>query len=269
MRRLGLFLIVASTMFGASTAAASARAALPEFKTCVKVGAGKGKYASSSCNKTGGAGSWERSAAAGVPLTAKLGATNLYFYSPSNPAEPWAGGVVEDQVTCKKGKAAGHFTGPKTLEITLNWSACAERSNEACASAGGSAGSIKSMPLAGTLEYLNSATPTVGVMLEPKSGVAVTEFKCFFPGGGVSEWKIFGAVIGQLEGIVNKASKRSSLAFRANPTTGAQEWTGFNGTAGSFYLRDEVSSPVCHPCTSPVGFGMPAKVKSGDIMAEA
>jgi hypothetical protein len=251
--------------------ASTALGALPEFKTCGKVGAGKGKYASKTCSTAGGSNSWERRAwnAGSTALSIKkTGGMNLYFYSASNPAEPWAGGTVEDRVGCSKGTATGQLTGTNMLELTLHWQGCSEFSKEACASTGAPGGSINSLPLVGTLGYLNSATPTVGILLEPKSGSLVTEFKCFFPGGGLSEWKISSAVIGQVEGIVNKAGKKWTLAFRANAATGAQEWTGFNGTAGTSYLTNEVSSPVCHPCHSPAGFAMSAGVKGPSILVE-
>jgi hypothetical protein len=267
--RFGFSLVLACAIGAAG--ASTALGALPEFKTCGKVGAHKGKYASKTCSTGGGSNSWERRAwnlGSTALSVKKTGEMNLYFYSASKPAEPWAGGTVEDKVGCTKGAAAGQLTGANTLELTFHWQGCAERSKEACASTGAAGGSINSMPLVGTLGYLNSATPTAGVVLEPKSGTALAEFKCFFPGGGLSEWSISGAVIGQVEGIVNKASKKWKLAFRANTGTGAQEWTGFNGSAGSSYLINEVSSPVCHPCHSPAGFAMTAGVKSASILVE-
>jgi hypothetical protein len=255
--------------------ASAASALLPAFRTCVKAAGGSGNYGTKSCGTAGGSKAWGRGPwnTGGTSLNVKVGETNLYVYSPANPSEEWAGGVVNDKVTCRHARAAGQLTASNMLELTIQWKDCLETKSAGrtpvCVEIGG--GYITSTPLVGTLGYLGSSMPPVGVVLEPKSGSVVTEFECFVGGTRWDEFRVTGAVIGEVEGITNSASKKFTLALRASSASGAQEWTGFNGSLGASYLKAQgfgFSGPAC-PTPCPAGLSMTASMKkSPNLLVE-
>jgi hypothetical protein len=227
MERISVGALCVAAAFAATLVlAATASAALPELRACVK--SEGGKFTDDDCldeavppNK----GKFENEPIAKLAnkkFTGKSRGTFLYI---SNGM----GGLAETQ-GCKKSTTDGTVKGPQELEmVTVTFSGCTTGGLR-CNSKGQAPGVIQTLPLMGQIRYLEKAVmpPKVGVLLSPEAGGGqpVAEWTC----GGLFNFKETGSVTAEIV-PVNSFTKELTLAFRANATTGQQEWRKFEGEA--------------------------------------
>ncbi len=240
MRPLKVLFVCALAALGiAAIASAAASAAQPEFRECNKVkktGAfsdrgcsmtepkHKGKYelgeVTHECVKvakvnkhfTGhftdkkctvesatSEGKYERQKGVGGGKQFKEGAQSVALY------------LESEFIDCKSGaKARGLVTGPKTVgEVTMSLKGCAYGGEEACGNT--SLEEIETVPLSGTLGYIDAATHEVGLDLAPEGGGAVfMEFTCHVAGG--VPVTVRGSVVMTLTGDLNTLSQTFDLS---------------------------------------------------------
>jgi hypothetical protein len=209
MRRIttvGLLCVVA--VFAASALAASAAsAALPEYKTCIKM-KGAGKFNDKNCSLVngGGTGNYELGEWNQGKSTEFKGKGKNPVNATVNPFTH----TVESEVTCKTEKVAGKLTGPKTAEIQSTWKKCHVVSpNVACNTNGHPPGEIVGEKLATTLVYLDAAKTKVGIRIKA-TGSKLAEYEC---AGGVVKITATGEVIGEDQGNVNTFSKTNTTVL--------------------------------------------------------
>ncbi len=169
------FRIAATNALGTSYGAdQTLTTAAPEFGRCVQVGAGTGKYASSTCTSMGGKDryEWDPGVVKGS-FTTKITSGSVAI----------ASALKGSKLTCTVETSAGEYTGLKTVgDVVLTLTGC-ERGGERCSSAGAAAGEIVTQPLEGALgvEKLGAsrASDKIGLDLFPSPGTgAFMEFSC-------------------------------------------------------------------------------------------
>ncbi len=233
IRIVGLCLVAVFAL--SAVAATGASAETLEFKTCVKAKPKEsGKFNDKACSVASKGGKKEGDYELGAwnagkttKFTGKNGVSTLDSYIPSSEAEPWAGGTVVGEVTCKNSKSAGIGTGPKTEEVTVTFAACSTEGKK-CTSdqKGEKIGDITTNPLTATLVWgAESANPEV--LIESKAGkeAASAEFNC----EGLKVATVRSPVLGVPSGNINKISKESKQAFKVTET-GGQEQVFYSAT---------------------------------------
>ncbi len=251
MRRVRIVGFCVMVVFALGALVASgAWAAAPEFKVCGKAAkVGKtytGKYNNKTCSEVNAKGEgkyelegWE--AAKKKALKGTGGAGTLDAFVPSNEAEPWAGGSVLGEVTCKSAKVTGEVTGAKTATSIVEFKTCTSEGKK-CNSAGAKTGVIKTEKLYITLGYIESGK-AVGALVE--GGAGGKDLSAKFNCEGL-EFEASGSVIGVNSGNVNSVSKSFSLKFAVN-AKGAQEVTTGefpNGTTGAEHYLNTYIQPT-------------------------
>jgi hypothetical protein len=218
IRAMGLCL-VAMFAFGALVAA-SASAALPEYRTCIKaVKVGKkytGKYNNATCSELNAKGegkyelgSWNQ--AKKLTFKGKYGESSFDSYIPENEAEPWAGGSVVGAIVCKSGTTSGEITGPSTSIATDVYKDCTSEGKK-CWSPGQKAGTIESEPITTTLVYGPSGE-VVALLLKKHKGIEETVEIIDCEGLEIAKG---GTVLAAVSGDVNTFSKSSQETFSVN-----------------------------------------------------
>jgi len=220
-------------------AVSAARAAGPEYFTCVKMRNGNWS-ANCEVQETPGQGSAERESAVGVTYSSKSGTAVL-----STPA-------IGGKVTCKKSTGAGTITGPQTDEDTVTFSGCSSE-GKPCESAGERSGEIKTNTLETTL-------------VEREPGTAYVQFAAAGgPEGFQAEYECSGVLL-RTKGftdalITNSGNKKTELAFAGeeNLLTEVNVGDGFIGPFPSeenadvtdkdskpLEVTDVPAGPPCH-----------------------
>jgi hypothetical protein len=248
MRRAYLVALYATVVVGGSPfAVASAAAAPPEYRYCVKAQPPKtGEFTDSGCSTHAAMahrGSWEIGSwaqAKSRTLKGSFGATKIQLYEPKNKAEPWAGGTRGADlaaVKCAKGHDEGEVTGPNTSTERIALSTC-ELLGRKCTTSGAKRGEIVTVPLAGELGPVSGG---VGTHLMPVSGDVLAEFECT-PGPVTLE--VLGSAIAVDSGNVNVLAKQGTRTLAINAETWAQEYVfgEFPSGEGPFYMTAEGSS---------------------------
>jgi len=183
MKRIKLIGLCLMAVCALSAAAATAAlAAAPEMGRCVKVAAGTGKFTSATCvkEKAGGSYEWHPGAEkTGFTGTGAIGTLET---------------VGKIGIQCKTEKAAGQFSGPKTVDgVNVTFTECKSAGYE-CESAGAGTGVIKTFPLAGELVWENKLLKTVrtkvAVRLFAEAGELLAKFVC-----GPSRVEVRGSVL--------------------------------------------------------------------------
>jgi len=280
IRIVGLGLVAVFALSAAT--AASASAALPEFKVCVKVAKEEikytehtsllnapitvslkvytGKYTENTCKVLAPAGTYRAGGApegayeleSGLPKNIKTGKSE--FKTTSGPSEFVVSGEPHATVECTSSKSKGEYTGTnEEKNVVVEYKGCKapEAGGYECKTPGAKFGMIKTNPLKGELGYLagkGTSKPTVGVLLEPEAG-----------GGYWSEaidcthfqLRTKGSVIAEVTGDINTISKASSNVFQE--AGGKQKWRSFEGGPEQELLT-EVDSGM--------GFGPPGGARS-------
>ena len=241
IRMIGLCLVAVFAM--SAVVAASASAALPEYKAC-------GKAAKNLAKKYTGVYTDKACSIAATPTEITEGKTNKYELVGTEKFKKLAfkgKGIVpavnqivnpitskvEGATECTKEADTGTITGPKEQELTVNYQKC-KALGKVCESPGAGAGKINTNVLVTTLVYLNAGHTEVGTLVKPKSGSIITEYNC--EGQKVVAT---GAVIGQNSGNVNVINKEGTTTY----THGAgvlQQWQyveglGNEATAKGYY----------------------------------
>jgi phospholipase C len=189
---------------------------LPELGRCATApeGAGKvrhGRYADVACTEASPTetGEYEWSVgAARAHVQIAGGASALVT----------AGGL---QVACQAERATGQYTGPKTEQLQIVFSGCAE-ATKPCQSEAAAAGEIKSDPLQGRLGFIKNVVKetktvvSVGVDLEPVGADPnVVTFACGEAGQGAgAQVVVQGSVIGTV-GPLDKMAIASTSRYAA------------------------------------------------------
>jgi hypothetical protein len=111
----------------------------------------------------------------------------------------WTGSVV----ACNGASGSGSITGPDQVSVTkLTITGCFVKNGLACTT-------IESTPLHGHFGYINEATKSVGLILEPAPGSLFSSFKC-----QNSQATVVGAVIAKIT-PVNTTTSSFTLAYAA------------------------------------------------------
>lgn len=184
MRQLGRTAVCLCTALALSAIAASAALAQPpEIGRCAKVAVAKtGKYTTVTCTALAkpGAGEYEW-----TPGTAE---GKNHFTGTSTKATLET--IHKVKVTCTGEKAAGEYTGTKTVgNVNVTFTGCVSLAKK-CQTEGSAEGEIKVNPLAGQLEWENKALKKVAVDLFPQEGEYFVTFRC-----GPAESKVRGSVL--------------------------------------------------------------------------
>jgi hypothetical protein len=260
-------LVVAAVLAIGAVFAASASAALPEYRTCIKAKIkGTGTFSDKLCsvpskggNKEGGyeLGEWNQGKK--VTFTGKASVTRFTAYIPENEAEPWKGGTPIGDIECKSGKIAGEITGPKTSTETITYSSCKNNEGKKCSSPGEKAGTIKTLPHLDTLVY--------GIFggKKPKK-LLLTSVAESIDCEGIAVM-ISVSALGEISGDVNAISKSSVESLSVNAAGGQEEVFcegSPDGNPGPFYLTAEIAGT-----TLPMGETTTASLKGEAMMIQA
>ena len=223
---------------------ASASAALPEYRTCVKAAPrNTGRFNDRFCSEPngGGTGKFELGAwnqGRKLTIKGKGGEATLRGYIPESELTPWTGGPSIGPVQCKTAKATGELSGPKTTTIVLELRSCSTEGKK-CTSLGAKTGVVVTRPLTATLGYVLGG---VGADVEASDHGAFAEFGC--EGLNVATR---GSVIGTIVGNVNSVSREATLTFATNATNGQLivfgEFPEDPETGLVHYLRSTVTPP--------------------------
>ncbi len=195
---------------------------LPEFGRCVKSAKKKGEYKSVHCNLSvrGSKGKYDWLPGPGSKqgFTSVLKAITLE-----------SDGQSKATITCSAGKAAGEYTGLRTLSVKkIVLSGCAESPSKGigsdCQDVAGANGEIETKELTGELEFIERVvdpaheTGKVGVALKAASGTEIAGFEC----GGANEVTGKGSGSGTLrevEGsVIGRVSDTENMT-QSNTTT--------------------------------------------------
>ena len=207
---MGLCLVAAFAL--SAVAVASASAAAPEYKTCVKVKkTGKtyeGEFTEKECKtkaspaKTGKYELGEWNAGKKHATKGKGGAGINKLVNPFTQK-------VEGATECASEKSAGEITGPKTSLTTVEYKGCKNGSKN-CNSAGEGKGKIKTETLLGELVPLGAGSKA-GILLTGAANPGVSPL-AVYECEGVDVTAV-GAVIGEVSGNVGEAKKTSIDTF--------------------------------------------------------
>jgi len=248
---LSLFAVLAMGVTAATSAYAAPKD--PVYKECVKVkGKVVGEYTSKECTPgSKGAGKYNLvsvKTGAKLAFTSKSGASTLLLTDPTNPAEYWKGGTVIGKVTCKSDKDKGNVTGPKSDEVVVEFSTCTSEGKKCTSTNTTKKGTIKTEPLSSELVVLKGGK--IGIRIFPtKSGGFDAVFDC----EGLNS-EVTGDVLGEVTKNIEAAKKEQGNEFRANTSTGAQEFNATEGgKEGEDYLFSRVVSGGVEVGTFPGG----------------
>ena len=188
----------------------------PEFGRCIKVTAGTGKYANTSCTTLHGKEGYEWSP----------GVLKRHFTTKITSGSVTLEAVKGSRVTCKTETGTGEYTGLKTVGgMVLTLTGC-ELLGEQCSSAGALTGEIVTQSLEGVLGIdklgATSSQDLIGLDLFPigRTG-AVMEFSC-----GVTPATVQGSVIAPIKAdtmLLTSALKYSAAKGKQNPESFAGE----------------------------------------------
>jgi hypothetical protein len=213
IRLLGACVAAVAAVSMLATAAASA--ALPELGRCEKVGTG-GAYKYKNCiipsSEGKGAFEWSPGPGAKPKFTAETGTVFLET-------------VGHAKVTCTFGTVSGEWTGPKTANVNLSFSACQNSAKKTCQTSPTTGASIQTeQPLTGELGFIHGGEkPTVG--LDLKATAPATTLLTFTCGGPPEAalpetWTVEGSVIGPVKGngmILNRKLFYKATGGKQNP----------------------------------------------------
>ena len=187
----------------------------PEFGRCIKVAAGTGKYANTSCTALHGQEGYEWSP----------GVLKPHFATQITSGSVTLEAVKGSRVTCKSETGTGEYTGLKTVGgVVITLTGC-ELLGDQCSSAGALAGEIVTQPLEGVLGIdklgATSSQDLLGLDLFPigRTG-SVMEFSC-----GVTPASVQGSVIVPVK--ADKMFLTSTLRYSA--AKGKQKPESFAG----------------------------------------
>ncbi len=206
---MGLCLVAAFAL--SAMAVASASAAAPEYKTCLKAEKVGGKYTGGfndkACSSVNGAGEGKYKLGewnAGKKVTTK-GKGGEGINKLVNPFTQ----TVEGGTACTGEKSAGEITGPKTSLTTVEYKGCKNGAKN-CNSIGQGKGKIKTEVLLGELVPLGSGSK-VGILLTSAANPGVAPLAVYECEG--LDVTAVGAVIGEVTGNVGAANKTSTDTF--------------------------------------------------------
>jgi hypothetical protein len=175
-------------------AVASASAALPSLFECESVGTGKGKFAKG-CTTEKARGGFEVIEGVSKERTfkAKGGAGTFHL-------------LGSGEFTCSSGNAEGKIASGKVLKkVIVTFEGCSELGVK-CHTEGQIFGTIETLPLEGTLGYINKGNGEVGLDVKGEAGATMAEYTC-----RTSEiWK--GSLIGEMRGV-NAFAKDFTLSW--------------------------------------------------------
>jgi hypothetical protein len=177
---------------------ASASAASPEYRVCIKASGGTGEYSDKRCTAKAAGGKWKL----GIWSEAK----KKVYKSKSTVSRPFIQHVNLSnpkeslKMECAKERGEGELTGPKESKFTNSYSNCA-LAGEACETPGAGRGHVKTEPLTTTLVPLSGGR--VGQEFAPTSGEVLARYNC-----GAFEFTDEGAEIGLIGGFSGGASNR-------------------------------------------------------------
>ncbi len=230
MRIVGLCLVAVFAL--SAVMAASASAALPEYKVCLKAKkAGKlwtGHYTDKACSKhatgaeeaAGKTNKYEREEWKKAKKFTFKG-KNVNGTPHNNIVDPFGPNMVKGEkaqikgtTTCTKEKVTGTVTGPKTEKWKTEYKGC-EALNTPCNTAGKGSGIIETEELEGTLVYINKGTQTPGLRVKGLGPMGLlAQYECLNKGLNVL---VHGEIIAKPEGNVNFANKHAKTKAEEGP----------------------------------------------------
>ncbi len=256
MRRLRLcWICFAALLTMAAITATGASAELPEYKVCTPARGGQFSEKLCQTNVGAGAGKFELqdwTHAKKLAFKGKGGSLVLTEYIPGENGVVGGGGLPIGGITCTASKSTGAVTGPKTTEMTAELSGC-KGGGRNCNSATAKKGVIRTLPLVGTLGYVDAGETKAGVRLNPAGGETLAEISC----EGLAT-TLTGGVIGEYTPL-ETVSKEATYTFATSPA-GEQDITGFNGAIEETFLTATDTPPGV---SIPAGIRASATLKGG------
>jgi hypothetical protein len=205
MRRLRIVGLCIVVGMAASALVSASASAAPTYYECAKVAKGAGKYLAGCAEEAAeGAGTYEIQEGAGKGKAFKGKGAAVVIHLPSQGSE----------FTCKASSEEGFYTVTGQDKVKLTITGCAIL-GKTCQSAGAKAGEIKTSLLAGTLGYIATAGPKVGVALVGEGGSPWAEFACG-TGAGSLNFVVTSGAIAEVTGDVNSFNKEVSNAYSVN-----------------------------------------------------
>jgi hypothetical protein len=257
MRSARVGIIVALAIGASAVAAASASAALPEYKECAKVAKHTGEFTTKDCNEESSTheGNFELLAGLGKKVTFTATAKPIRF-------ELEGGGIME----CGTAKTTGELTGTKEeRDVVMRFTNC--KFFVDCSTPGEPEGTIVTEPLRGVLGYISKSPLKVGIVYSPEgtSPYWVQGLCSGSPSFGI-RWE--GALLGRVTGDLNMVSKESEQNFAQ--IGGHQEFTHFEGgSEGEDQLLVEFNSGSGFGGGGGWGLVMQAPIKGEALMIAA
>jgi len=234
--------------------AASASAALPEYKECAKV-KHTGAFKEGNCAKESPTheGDYE--------ILSGLGSNTAFKASAATTAFELEG---SEGLRCKSAKIAGETSGTKEQRgVVMTFKDC-EMFGHGCTTEGEPLATVKTAPLKGVLGYISRSPLRVGIVYTAEA-----------PGGYWAEaqceafslrWK--GSALGEVKDDINEFSSESTDVFSTDD--GVPEHTSFEGgTPGEFTLSSEIDQDGSWEGEGSLGFSTDAAVKGETLMIAA
>jgi hypothetical protein len=207
----------------------------PEFGRCLKVAAGKGRFASAACTKESTKGNYEWDPAFGG--AGPLVKTHFTFADVTSTPKPSLETANKTKITCTGQSGTGEYTGTKTVgSATMTFTGCESLSHKC--STGATEGEIVTETLRGELGIITKgaepAKNTIGLDLEPSSGDVFAEFSC-----GSTSFEVRGSVIVKV--ATNKMTTTQKLKYSA--VKSAQKPTHFENDTDDVLETSITSKP--------------------------
>lgn len=180
----------------------------PEFGRCTKVAPRKGRYANSSCTRTGAGGSYEWLPVQSTPAEHERDGFQTETRSRAGLKLETTG---KQTISCASEHSAGEYSGPKTVAgVSLQLSGCHRSYGEACQSQGAAPGAVLSAPLGGHLGVITRASEAskdkIGLVLSAPGEGTAAEFAC-----GDAHFSLRGSVIVEVK--TNKMLSTAKLKY--------------------------------------------------------
>lgn len=160
------------------------------------------------------------------------------FKNASGVEPALAASVLANKIVCKTSQGKGEFVafkGEVYKHLVFTYTGCREQGvtpEEACTTSGHTAGEVVTSGLKGAIGYAEGRTgKEVGLELKPESGSTIAEFTCGGPPGKVS---VAGCTIGEATPL-NVVQTSFNLLF-AEGASRKQKWTKLENVSGSCEL---------------------------------
>lgn len=212
MRSIKVIGLCLAAVFALSAiVAASASAAAPEYKACVKASKVNKKYTGTFSNKecTDAAAEGKYELAEVTPGTTFTGKAKTGVLNSYNPLE---NNKSVGKIECKKASELGEIINAKQAVQEVTFSKCTTEGGSVKCGSPAASGEIHTSAIVSTLVWLNSAKTKPGSIEYSTEGPEhpQAEFEC-----ATIKVRTYGALLGEITGNENKASEDMTTVYKA------------------------------------------------------